>query len=298
MQRKRVRIAARAALLALGIGLPSGLWPTSAFAVPRPAQVKPAPARPPVPLLAPEEIAEIRRKVLANGTQALEFKSALDDMRLAGPAAAPAVPIIVEALERGLSLPLTVAAIETLADVESPEATAVVATYAAHRLATVRRVAVNALRRTGGPLAVKIMQDALNDPDAIVRSSAALGLGSLRAPEAVTDLLRALDRGVTDAAIAVGQLCAPEQCRQFVAKLGALPVDAMMSGFEPLLVRPASAVGDDVKIHAIEKIRDQGTLRANQWLSKMRSRAQDAAMSPQVIRALDQAKVATSRGVQ
>src|SRR5262245_52647043 len=45
-----------------------------------------------------------------------QVKAGLDDVRIAGPGGTAAAPTIVEILDRGLSLPLTEAAIETLAD--------------------------------------------------------------------------------------------------------------------------------------------------------------------------------------
>src|SRR4051794_12194610 len=48
-----------------------------------------------------------------------QMRDALDEVRLAGPAGAPAAPMIAEALTRGLSLSLTQSAIETLGDLES-----------------------------------------------------------------------------------------------------------------------------------------------------------------------------------
>ena len=114
-----------------------------------------------------------------------EIRGGLDDARLLGPGAgaAAAVPLIAALLRSGLPYPLTETALDTLADIESPEGTAPVVPYAKHRDVKVRRAAVRALTRAVGkdavPVAATALRAALSDPDAQVRATAATGLGSL-----------------------------------------------------------------------------------------------------------------------
>src|SRR5690606_27269682 len=136
---------------------------------------------------------------------------------------------------RGLSMPLTEAAIETLADLESDKGSAVLAQYAQHRALKVRRAAVQALPRTKGAPAVPALGRALSDPDPNVRGTAASGLGALQAKDAVGDLFVALDHRVNEAAASIGQLCAKEQCEALAGKLGALPFDVVTPGLDQLL---------------------------------------------------------------
>src|SRR5688572_26367378 len=58
-----------------------------------------------------------------------QIKSALDDLRIAGASGSAAAPAVAKALGKGLSLPLTEAAIDTLADLENEAGSPVVAQY-------------------------------------------------------------------------------------------------------------------------------------------------------------------------
>lgn len=226
-----------------------------------------------------------------------QMRAALDDLRIAATSAAAAVPAVVDVLSRGLSEPLTVQAIETLADLESPEASTILSQYARHRTVAIRRAAVKALTRTKGPSAPSALRHALGDADAQVRGNAAAGLGALKAKDAVPDLFRALDHKVDEAAASIGQLCNAEQCAELASKLGKLPFDVVTSGLEPVLFRPASAVSDDTKIKVVGRLRELGTFEANRFLQEVEKRLPKE-MSPRIKQAVEQAVKATSGGAQ
>jgi HEAT repeat protein len=92
---------------------------------------------------------------------AAQIKLGLDDVRVAGRAGASAVPAIAQLLREGLSPTLVQAALETLGDTESEAATEIVAWYARHRNLALRRTAVDALAKTGGPGAARALRAAL-----------------------------------------------------------------------------------------------------------------------------------------
>jgi hypothetical protein len=104
--------------------------------------------KPAVAALAPIDVKPIVAK-LKTGDEA-QIKEALDEARLAGPTGAAAAPVVAEVLTRGLSLPLTQSAIETLGDLESDSGSLALSQYTSHRNAKVRRAAVKALTRTKG----------------------------------------------------------------------------------------------------------------------------------------------------
>ncbi len=224
-----------------------------------------------------------------------QIKDALDEARLAGPAGAAAAPTVAELLTRGASLPLTQAAIETLGDLESETGSAALAQYAVHRNVKVRRAAVKSLTRTKGAAATGAMKRALSDSDAVVRGTAASGLGALKAKDAVPELFVALDHRVNEAAASIGQLCSVEQCEQLAAKLGRVPLDVMTSGLDQVLFRPAADINDDAKVKIIGRIREQGTLEGNKFLKDVQKRW-PAGSSPRVRQAIDQAVMATAGG--
>jgi hypothetical protein len=221
------------------------------------------------------------------------IKAALDDVRTSGKAGAPAAPIVAELLEHGLTQPLTQAAVDTLADTESPAATAALAWYARHRNVEIRRAAVQGLARTGGGVAIKALREALSDPDADVRGLAATGLGRLNAREAVADLFVALDHKVGEAATSIGQLCSGAECERLAGKLGHVAFDVVTSGLGQVLFRPAPDVSDDVKVKIVGLVRELGTGEANRFLKDVQTRWPKA-WSSRVKVSLDQAVLATS----
>jgi hypothetical protein len=220
-------------------------------------------------------------------------RAGLDDARLAGTKAAPAVPQIVLLLRSGLPYSLAEAAIDTLSDIESPEVEAYVP-YARHRDPKVRRAAVRALGKVtssaGAPVATGVLRAALADPDALVRATAAIGLGSLKAHAALPDLFLALDRHVYEAAVSIGQLCTGADCDALVARMGKIPFDVLTTGIEPLLFRPE--VSDEAKVLFVDKVRDVGTGDANKFLRGLQTRWPKNG-SPRVRREVDAAVLAT-----
>jgi HEAT repeat protein len=233
-------------------------------------------------------------KRLKSGDEA-QFKSALDDVRISARAGAPAVPAIAEALEHGLSAPLTQAAVETLADTEAEAASPILAIYAHHRNVNVRRAAVQALARTRGPLAPKALRLALSDPDPMVRGYSATGLGTIKAREAVADLFVALDHRVSEASASIGQLCSAADCERLAAKLGggSASFDVVTSGLDQALARPPAEVNDDIKIKIVGRIRELGTGQANHFLRAVQAKWPKNG-SARVKQALEQAVLATS----
>jgi HEAT repeat protein len=245
---------------------------------------------------APIDVKPIVAK-LKTGDEA-RIKEGLDEARLAGPTGAAAAPVVAEILTRGLSLPLTQSAIETLGDLESDAGSAALAQYASHRNAKVRRAAVKALTRTKGVPAGAALKRALSDNDAVVRGTAASGLGALKAKDAVPELFIALDHRVNEAAASIGQLCSVDQCELLATKLGKIPFDVVTGGLDQVLFRPAADVNDDAKVKIIGRIREQGTIEGNKFLRDVQKRAAGAGMSARVKQAIDQAVMATAGGAQ
>jgi HEAT repeat protein len=221
-----------------------------------------------------------------------QIKAALDDVRMAGKSAQAAAPVIADLLEKGLAPDLTLAAMETLADVESDAASPAVAWYASHRTLAIRLAAVRTLVRTRGPVAVKTLRHALSDQDPGVRGMAATGLGALKARESVADLFVALDHQVAEAAVAIGQLCTPSECEQLAGKLGRLPFDVVTGGLDQVLFRQPADVSDDDKVKIIGRVRELGTPEANKFLKDVQSRWPKA-WSQRVKQAIDQGVMAT-----
>ena len=199
-------------------------------------------------------------------------ESAIDDVRVAGSAGAVAVPTIASLLRQGMPLSLTQAALETLGETESSEASDVLAWYSRHREVEVRKAAVRALGHAGGPEAVRSLRVALTDSEPTVRALAATSLGTLHAHDAVPDLFAALDHEVKEAAASLGQVCEPSDCEKLMGTLGRLPFDVVTSGLERVLFRPAAEVSDDFKVAMVASLRDLGTAGAHAFLRSVQAR--------------------------
>jgi hypothetical protein len=225
-----------------------------------------------------------------------QIREGLDEVRIAGPGGAAAGPAIANVLAKGATLPLTMSAIETLADIEAESGSVVLADYVTHRNLKVRRAAAKALARTKGAAAGTALRRALSDSDPVVRGTAASSLGALKANDAVPDLFVALDHKVNEAAASIGQLCNPEQCDQLAGKLGKLPFDVVSQALDQILFRTKDMT-DDAKIKVVGKIRELGTIEANKFLRDVQKRW-PANGSKRVRQSIDQAVIATSGGTQ
>lgn len=271
-----------------GCGLPLALAlltvGATAYGKPPRAPVADAPVVVPLP---PDAI-----KRLKSGDPA-QIKSALDDVRMSAKAGAPAVPVIAEALERGLSPALTQAALDAIGDTESEAGSEAVSWYTRDRNAAIRRSAVQVLARTRGPAAVKALRASLSDPDPGVRGLAATGLGSMKARDAVGDLFTALDHKIAEAAASIGQLCAGDECDRLGGKLGSVPFDVVTGGLDQMLFRPATEVSDDIKIKIVGRVRELGTGEANRFLRDVQGKWPKS-WSARVRQAIDQAVLATA----
>jgi HEAT repeat protein len=278
--RKRTALAGTLALALVSLATHAA----TAQDKPKPGAAADAPKAVPLPADA--------MKRLKSGDET-QIKSALDDVRMSAKAGASAVPTIVDLLKQGVSTPLTQAAVETLGDTESDQASEVLAWYAHHRNTSVRRAAALALSKTRGPSAVKALRAALSDPDPGVRGLSATGLGTLKAKEAVGDLFVALDHRVNEAAASIGQLCAGAECDQLAGKLGGVPFDVVTSGLDQVLFRPPTDVSDDIKVKIVGRLRELGTAESNRFLRDVQKKWPET-WSKRVRQAIDQAVLATS----
>ena len=225
-------------------------------------------------------------------SDAEQVRQALGEIKRTGSRGAALAPAIADLLRRGTTPELAGLALVTLASVATPAETSAIVPYTHHRIVDLRNKAVTALGTSGGEKAVAAVRAALGDPEARVRASAANGLGALHAHDALPDLYKALDHDVLEAASAIGQVCNHDECTVFAEKTGKLGLDVMISGFDAILFRPSTQVGDPQKIAIIERVRDLRTQEANKYLRDVQSRL--PAGSARVREALEQAISATA----
>jgi hypothetical protein len=181
-------------------------------------------------------------------------------------------PLVIALLGRGGSEKVIQEALTTSGKLKLDTLSAPVAPYVLHRSEEIRRQACRTLLKTKGPAATAALKQALRSPDAVVRGTAASGLGALGARDALGDLFLAFDHGVTEAGAAIGQLCKPEECEKFAERTGRVPFDVMTSGFDQILFRPSSEIPDESKLLLIGRMREIGTAEVGKYLADVGER--------------------------
>jgi hypothetical protein len=229
---------------------------------------KPAAAAAPSGMDARAAKAVVEKLVSPDATQVVDGLAAAT---AAGASGAPVAPAIESILSRGSTIAVSKAAIEALGAIGVSSSSAVLRPYLRHRTPELRRAAARALGSTRGPEAVAAFKEGLRSIDSQVRGFSAIGLGNLGATEALPELFLALDRNVSEAAAAIGQLCAGAECDKFIARLGKEPFDVMTSGIDPILFR-SPPFSDEVLIRIVGDIRELGTPEAARYLADVLGR--------------------------
>jgi hypothetical protein len=275
----------------LGAALGAALAFTGALPLEARAQNKPRPGAVAAVALPVDAIKRLK------SADAAQVQGALDDVRMSGRDGAPAAKTIVDVLDRGLSPALTLAAIETLGDTQSPVANEALAWYARHREVGIRRAAITALGKLHGAVPAHALRGALSDPDEGVRGLAATEIGGLegntQVKETVADLFLALDHKVEEAAASIGQLCEPADCKKLAGKLGIVPFDVMAGALDQVLLRPPKDIDEATKVDIIDRVRELGTADVHQFLQDLQSKWPPKG-SARVKATIDQAVTATT----
>jgi HEAT repeat protein len=238
------------------------------------AQGKPKKSAPKEPA-AKEGSADLDLKRIKNELESGDERritAALEELGKTAENAKEAAPLVEALLQRGASLKVLALALETAGALKQASSSKAIAPYLNHRTADLRRAAAKSLIKTKGPDAIKALRQALRSSDAVVRGTAATGLGSLSAKEALGDLFTALDHKVAEAAASIGQLCAPDDCEKLAGRLGKLPFDVMTSGFDQILFRPPADMPDDQKIRIVGRLRELGTKDSGTYLADVAER--------------------------
>ncbi len=230
------------------------------------------------------------RSALETGDEAQVLRALKQIREAKQPSAAGLVNAL---LERGGTIKVTVAAIQTVGVLGQESSSVPLLPYVRHRAPNVRRAAVAALSETGGRAAIRSLRAALRSRDSILRGLAASGLGNIGNASVVPDLLRALDHKVTEAAPSIAKLCTPVTCAQLIPRLVTLPFPVTTSALDAMMLRPAAQVPDPVKLLAIQQIAAFRTKQSHKYLRSLQ-RQWPADFSPIVKAALDAAVRATA----
>lgn len=164
---------------------------------------------------------------------------------------------LVERARRGLPGDLLEGAIATLGAMENPIARPLLLELTYDRRASIRAKSLEALGILGGSDAIAAIRRGLDDDDATVRAAAVAGISAANDRASVEVLLRAFDRGVTEAAPVVGRLGTPEQVRLLLGYLGHAPLEAVLPGCAEALGR--AELPQRLRLDIVARLTELGT---------------------------------------
>lgn len=216
---------------------------------------------------------------------------------------AESVQLVVDLLRRGNNDAVTDKAIETLGLLARPEAIEELSNLLRHRRVSARAEAVEALAKIQDPRVRGLIESALHDSAPEVRGAAAQALGQIGARQSVQLLFRAFERGVPQAAEAIGRVGSVDDAvsadaahdnedprrtsrHQTLAMwITHAPITVLLSGFGQFLNRRDVPV--PIKVKIIERLEQRASSAAvrtflQQWVQ---SRPRNAPRTPDVARA-------------
>lgn len=159
-------------------------------------------------------------------------------MVLAASGSKDAVGPLTDLLRSGPRNDITNGIIQALGSIGHKNSVAILIEYLDHRRPDARTAAIYALEAYKDSRVQGALENKLRDSDAQVRSAAALALGKRGDHQSVPILFQAFDRGVYDAAIAIGQIGTPEDAQRLAEYLGKADVTVLLPGFDEFLRRP------------------------------------------------------------
>ncbi|MBW2277679.1 MAG: HEAT repeat domain-containing protein [Deltaproteobacteria bacterium] len=148
-----------------------------------------------------------------------------------------AVAPLTDLLRSGPRNDITNAAIQALGSIGHKTSIAILIEYLDHRRPDARTASIYALEQFSDPKVHGALENKLRDSDKQVRNAAALALGKRGNKAAVPILFQAFDRGVNDAAVAIGQIGAPADAQRMTSYLGKADIEILLPGFWEFLTR-------------------------------------------------------------
>jgi hypothetical protein len=136
-----------------------------------------------------------------------------------------------------------------------------------HRRPAARLLAYRGLAQIPGPLSDEALARGLRDSDAAVRGLCATQLGERNARAHAELLLRALERGVPEAAVAIGKLGDASMVARYDALLQRLPIDVMLGGYAEFLKR--SDLAESTKLEIVARLGEVAGVVVKRFLEQL-----------------------------
>ena len=149
----------------------------------------------------------------------------------------PVIPHLAALLRRGPPDAITDRALEALRGLGHPDCIEVLTEFTHHRRVGARRRAYRALAAINDRRVLPLLEQGLRDSERTIRAASALAIGERDASASLPILFQAFERGVVEAAIAIGKLGDAEAVGRFDQHLGQRPLSIMLSGYEHFVRR-------------------------------------------------------------
>lgn len=176
------------------------------------------------------------------------------------------IPPLAELLRSGQPDAITDRALEALRGLADPASIDVLTEFTRHRRAGARRRAYAALAAIEDRRVATVLEQGLRDSDRSVRAACALALGTIGARGSLDTLFVAFERGVVEAAVAIGKLGNDGSVERFTGHLGQQPLSVMLSGYEQYLRR--NDISDQTKIAIVNRLGEVSGRAVREFLTQ------------------------------
>lgn len=192
-----------------------------------------------------------------------EVRAAIDQLIVID--APECVAPLTELLRSGQPDAVTDRALDAMRSLANPSSIEVLTEFTHHRRTGARRRAYRALAAIEDRRIADLLEAGLRDSDREVRASCALALGTTGSRASVEILFRAFDRGVIEAATAIGQVGAQSTIERFTEHLGHAPLSVMLAGYDQYLRR--TDISDETKIDVVNRLGEIAGRQVREFLS-------------------------------
>lgn len=192
-----------------------------------------------------------------------EVRAAIDQLTVISDA--QCVPPLADLLRSGQPDAVTDRALDALRAIAHPSSIDVLTEFTHHRRAGARRRAYRALASIEDRRIPTLIEAGLRDSDREVRSAAALALGTMGSRSSLELLFRAFDRGVIEAATAIGQLGNAASVERFDGYLGRVPLSVMLAGYDQYMRR--TDINEETKIGIVTRLGEVSGRQVREFLS-------------------------------
>jgi hypothetical protein len=162
------------------------------------------------------------------------------------------VPHLATLLRSGQPDPITDRALEALGGLAHPSGIDVLTEFTHHRRSGARLRAYRALAAIRDNRIPELLSRGLRDSDRGVRGAAALALGDIGARGTLDILFTAFERGVVEAAIAIGKLGDAQSVTRFTEYLTRQPLAIMLTGYDQYLRR--NEIPERIKLNIVAQL--------------------------------------------